>query len=68
FASEGIDEEANITLSIQRAQAVVIELMKYGIDRTKIRIEFFGSQNPRFPTGTPEGNVKNQRVEIDIVE
>jgi outer membrane protein OmpA-like peptidoglycan-associated protein len=68
FASDDPDEEANITLSTQRAMAVAIELIGNGVDKTKIRIEAYGSKNPRFPTDTPEGRARNQRVEILIVE
>jgi outer membrane protein OmpA-like peptidoglycan-associated protein len=68
FAPDSANESANRTLSGLRAMAVARELQRYGIDRNKIKIEAYGSRRPRFPTGTLEGNVKNQRVEIDIVE
>jgi outer membrane protein OmpA-like peptidoglycan-associated protein len=68
FAVDRANEEANVTLSGQRAMAVARELSRYGINRTKIKIEVFGSQNPRFPTNTRTSNVRNQRVEIVVVD
>jgi peptidoglycan-associated lipoprotein len=55
FAPDGADEPANRTLSGQRAMAVARELLRYGIDRNKIKIEVYGSRNPRFPSDTPAG-------------
>jgi outer membrane protein OmpA-like peptidoglycan-associated protein len=66
FAPEGTDEEANKALSLQRARAVARELVRNGVDRTKIRLDAYGSRNPRFPSDTPESNVRNQRVEIVV--
>ncbi|MDR2772474.1 MAG: OmpA family protein, partial [Elusimicrobiota bacterium] len=63
-----INEEAKRILTARRAEAVARELILYGIDRNKIRIESLGSQKPRFQSDTLENKVRNQRVEIVVIE
>ncbi|MDG3582920.1 OmpA family protein [Galbibacter pacificus] len=54
----------NITLSEQRAQAVVTELASLGISKSRLTAEGFGSQSPIADNTTPEGRAKNRRVEL----
>jgi outer membrane protein OmpA-like peptidoglycan-associated protein len=67
FAPDSTDEEANRALASQRAMVVARELIRNRVDRNKVKIEVFGSQNPRFLSDTPSSKAKNQRVEIIVV-
>lgn len=56
--------EHNKTLSQQRAQAVMAELKKSGIDITRLAAVGWGQQKPIADNGTEQGRAKNRRVEI----
>jgi outer membrane protein OmpA-like peptidoglycan-associated protein len=65
YAPDHGEETLDKALSAARARAIAVELINNGIDKNKIRLGAFGSKNPHFPD-TPEGRIKNQRVEIII--
>jgi OOP family OmpA-OmpF porin len=61
-------DEANLTLSQQRAQNVARFLTDVGhIPAEKIVAEGFGSQKPVASNATPEGRAENRRIEVLIV-
>jgi len=54
----------NQPLSERRAQAIVDELVKDGIDATALTAKGYGSSRPIADNGTPEGRAHNRRVEF----
>ncbi len=55
-------------LSIERAQTIVRELVKRGIDASRFVTNGHGSENPIASNETFEGREANRRVEITILE
>lgn len=56
--------EYNKKLSLDRAQAVRIWLVKKGIDALRIKAVGLGESHPIADNNTPEGREKNRRIEI----
>jgi len=56
----------NIDLSKKRAAATKKALEKSGVNASRITTVGFGPQNPIADNATPEGRLKNRRVEIKI--
>ncbi len=55
-------KEYNMTLSQRRANAVRDYLMKNGIERNRITLSWFGSDNPEQSNTDEEGRSRNRRV------
>jgi OOP family OmpA-OmpF porin len=55
-------KEYNMTLSQRRANAVRDYLMKNGIERNRITLSWFGSDNPEKSNADEEGRRRNRRV------
>ena len=69
FSVEGhtdSDGEATFTqsLSERRAEAVVAEFVRLGIDKTRLTSKGFGESAPIDTNNTPEGKANNRRVEF----
>jgi outer membrane protein OmpA-like peptidoglycan-associated protein len=60
--------DRNVTLSQQRAAAVVEFLKGRGIAAARLQAEGFGDARPLFPNTTPEGRQRNRRVEVLLGE
>ncbi|MBI2340482.1 MAG: OmpA family protein [Deltaproteobacteria bacterium] len=58
----------NMTLSQNRANAVMQQLIEYGVEPTRLSAEGWGERQPIADNVTPEGLAKNRRVEFHIVE
>ncbi len=56
----------NITLSKNRALAVVDFLVKKGIEKTRISFKGYGSSKPIAENTTEKGRIKNRRTEFTI--
>jgi len=54
----------NLTLSQQRADAVKSQLVKMGIDGSRLTTKGFGDTKPISDNDTPEGKANNRRVEF----
>jgi outer membrane protein OmpA-like peptidoglycan-associated protein len=54
----------NQPLSERRAQAIVEELVKDGIDAASLTAKGYGSSRPLADNSTPEGRAHNRRVEF----
>jgi outer membrane protein OmpA-like peptidoglycan-associated protein len=54
----------NLTLSQQRADAVKAQLIKMGIDGSRLTTKGFGDTKPISDNSTPEGKANNRRVEF----
>ncbi|EAJ1956842.1 outer membrane protein A [Campylobacter upsaliensis] len=53
----------NQKLSERRAQRVANELMKFGIEKSRIEVKGYGQDKPRSSNETKEGRADNRRVE-----
>lgn len=60
------DDDANMTLSKNRAEAVEAYLVSKGISEDRIETEGFGETMPIADNKTAAGRTKNRRVEIKI--
>lgn len=60
-------EEFNLTLSKERAMAVVDYLVKKGVSRAKLSYDYYGMSRPLVPNDTEEGRSMNRRVEFEIL-
>jgi outer membrane protein OmpA-like peptidoglycan-associated protein/flagellar hook assembly protein FlgD len=57
----------NLKLSKARAESVMRELIKLGIDKDRISAEGFAFDRPIAPNDTEEGRAKNRRVEFLLI-
>jgi outer membrane protein OmpA-like peptidoglycan-associated protein len=62
------DPAANQRLSEERADTVMTELTRRGVDQTRLSAEGYGQANPVADNGTEEGRQKNRRVSIRVAE
>lgn len=60
-------DEANMRLSIGRAQAVRSNLIQRGVDGERIAFQGKGESEPIADNDTEEGRAQNRRVEFEIV-
>ena len=60
------DPQANLKLSQQRADAVMADLVKLGVDAGRLKAEGYGQEHPIADNGTEEGRAKNRRIDIRI--
>ncbi|PID36453.1 MAG: hypothetical protein CR993_05140 [Rhodobacterales bacterium] len=65
--SQGQDE-ANMTLSLARAEAVRNALIARGVDAGKLEATGYGEAMPIAPNTTEEGRAKNRRITFDWAE
>jgi outer membrane protein OmpA-like peptidoglycan-associated protein len=66
-SAEG-DAKHNMTLSDERAKAVMKYCVDHGIDAKRLTAKGFGVTKPIADNATEEGREKNRRVEFNIVE
>ena len=62
------DKAANMALSAARAASVMRELVKLGVDLTRLESEGYGDQHPVAGNTTEEGRAKNRRVSMRITK
>lgn len=62
------DDQANLVLSEQRAQAVKAYLIQQGINGTRIQTKGYGETQPISPNTTAQGKAQNRRTEILILK
>jgi outer membrane protein OmpA-like peptidoglycan-associated protein len=60
------DEQKNLKLSIDRANAVKIFIIENGVDAIRIDAQGYGMQYPITDNNTPAGRAANRRVDIEI--
>ncbi|HOU96753.1 MAG TPA: OmpA family protein [Bacteroidales bacterium] len=63
LASDG-DDAYNMTLSENRAKAVVSQFVSMGIQASRLSSKGWGESKPVDNNGTPEGKANNRRVEF----
>jgi type IX secretion system PorP/SprF family membrane protein len=61
------DDDANMILSKKRAESVSRFLTEQGIDKGRLRTEYFGESKPIDDNSTASGRQKNRRVEFKII-
>ena len=61
------DDDYNMTLSDQRAKAVMDYLIDKGIDKSRLESKGFGETEPIDTNETPEGRANNRRTEYKIL-
>lgn len=66
-SAEG-DAKRNLTLSDERAKAVMKYVVDKGVDAKRLTAKGFGITKPIADNSTEEGREKNRRVEFNIVE
>ncbi len=60
-------EVTNLKLSQKRAEAVLAQLIKRGVDPGRLEAVGFGEANPIAPNNTAKGRAENRRTEFNIV-
>lgn len=60
--------QANLKLSQERAEAVMAEIVKLGIDKARLAAEGYGDQHPVADNATEEGRQKNRRVDCRVAK
>lgn len=60
-------DQANLSLSKRRAEAVAQVFTDRGIGKDRLIIEYYGESQPIATNDTPEGRLQNRRVEMEIV-
>lgn len=61
------DPQANLRLSQQRADTVMADLVKLGVDAGRMKAEGYGQEHPVADNSTEEGRAKNRRIDIRVV-
>ena len=62
------DKAANLKLSDERAKSVIAELVKMGVDASKLAAEGYGEQFPVASNDTEEGRAKNRRIDVRVTK
>jgi OOP family OmpA-OmpF porin len=62
------DPALNVALSQKRAEAVRDALIKYGADPAMLIAKGYGSADPIASNDTPEGRLRNRRIEYHVVK
>ena len=60
-------EKENLILSKRRAEAVQTFLAGKGVEKERVKVEFYGETKPIDSNDTPEGRQRNRRVEMEIL-
>jgi outer membrane protein OmpA-like peptidoglycan-associated protein len=63
--AQGVREE-NLTLSLNRARAVVASLVGYGVAEGRVRAEGFGPDKPLATNENATGRAQNRRIEFRV--
>lgn len=58
--------EANKRLSTERAQAAMNELVKLGVEASRMEAEGYGDEHPLASNDTPEGRAQNRRIDLRV--
>jgi outer membrane protein OmpA-like peptidoglycan-associated protein len=60
------DPQVNLKLSQQRADTVMADLVKMGIDASRLEAEGYGQEHPVADNSTEEGRAKNRRIDMRV--
>ena len=59
---------ANLQLSKKRVMSVVRYLVSNGVEPTRLKPYGYGESQPIVSNATPEGRMKNRRIEVSVIE
>jgi outer membrane protein OmpA-like peptidoglycan-associated protein len=62
------DPTANLKLSGDRADSVKAELVKMGVDSSRMEAQGYGQEHPVGDNNTPEGRAMNRRISLRVTE
>ena len=62
------DAATNVTLSQARADNVMAELAKLGVDPSRMEAKGYGQERPVADNATEDGRQKNRRISLHVVE
>lgn len=62
------DPATNVQLSEQRADNVMAELVRLGIDPVRMSAKGYGAENPIADNSTEEGRQKNRRISLRVTD
>ena len=62
------DAAANLQLSQQRADNVMAELTRLGVDPARMNAKGYGEESPVADNSTEEGRQKNRRISLRVIE
>jgi len=62
------DPAANLQLSEQRADNVMAELVRLGIDPARMTAKGYGAEDPIADNSTEEGRQKNRRISLRVTD
>jgi outer membrane protein OmpA-like peptidoglycan-associated protein len=62
------DATARKEESLQKATAIRAELVKRGVDETRITADGMGGEQPVADNATPDGRAKNNRIELRVTK
>jgi outer membrane protein OmpA-like peptidoglycan-associated protein len=62
------DPAANLQLSQQRADNVMAELARLGVDPSRMNAKGYGDESPVADNSTEEGRQKNRRISLRVIE
>ncbi len=62
------DKAANMALSGERANNVMAELVKLGIDASRMSAKGYGDEHPVADNATEEGRAQNRRISLRLTE
>jgi outer membrane protein OmpA-like peptidoglycan-associated protein len=62
------DAAANLKLSQERADNVMAELAKLGVDPSRMEAKGYGEEHPVADNATEEGRQKNRRISLRVLE
>ncbi|HTN36012.1 MAG TPA: OmpA family protein [Arachidicoccus sp.] len=60
--------EANLQLSSKRANAAQAQLVRDGIDKSRVAAEGYGQEHPLASNDTPEGKAQNRRIDLRVTK
>ena len=64
YASAEGEQDYNLELSVNRAQAVRKYLITLGVDPSRLEVQGFGTSDPIGDNSRPEGRAINRRVQF----
>jgi outer membrane protein OmpA-like peptidoglycan-associated protein len=62
------DPAANLQLSQQRADNVMAELTRLGVDPARMNAKGYGDENPVADNSTEQGRQRNRRISLRVIE
>lgn len=60
------DPQANLKLSQLRAETVMAEVVKLGVEGHRLKAEGYGQEHPIADNSTEEGRAKNRRIDLRV--